>query len=728
MSSTLDSRLPVRRAVGETGQAAPRDAGRGPLGVGLVSVIVPHLNDYDNLDICLRLLQTQSFPADRTEIIVADNGSSWGFDAVCRLVGSRARVIEVADRGAGLARNAAVRVSQGEALAFIDSDCRPDKQWLEEGLAELRHADIAGGRIDVLVENPQRMTSAEAFESVFAFRNERYVRELKFTVTASMFVRRSVFEAVGDFANGVPEDMDWCERAGRLGYSIRFAPNSIVGHPARRTMVELKRKWRRLAIESCEGARRKGTAPGLVLLRHGAALLAVLPHAIRPLGSRRLPGMRNRLMAIVGLAQIRAYRLSIAYQAVVRQDENACPEARPSREPDLGVLLYFTLPATGKGVSYTLRSIGRELSGLHNHVEAIAPYGSAKRAENYRVTYTHPNVLRLIPTSKARYLLQRRLPVVGRAILRRNETIFIERARQAAASGPTIAYLWPGYSELLLHRLQEAGIPIVSEMINCHRGTAKNLLDAEYARLGLRPSHNITEKAVTEETNSLLLSDYIFCSNPHVEKSLVDHGISQGKIIPVSFGWDPHRLRGERQMMKRISGTTFLFVGSICIRKGAHLLMRYWAKSGIKGRLVMVGRMEPAIKQICQEYVRRDDIVIANYAAEIGAYYQSSDVFVFPSLEEGGPMVTYEAAGSALPLLVSPMGAARIADETTGVVLDPNDEEAWIQTMRRLDKDVELRRRLGSAAQRKAAQFVWSEVSKTRSVAFQGIVAAGVRH
>ena len=90
------------------------------------------------------------------------------------------------------------------------------------------------------------MTAAEAFESVFAFRNERYVKELKFTVTASMFVWRSVFDAVGDFINSVPEDKDWCERAWRQGFRIRFAPKSIVGHPARRTMEELKRKWRRL--------------------------------------------------------------------------------------------------------------------------------------------------------------------------------------------------------------------------------------------------------------------------------------------------------------------------------------------------------------------------------------------------------------------------------------------------------------------------------------------------
>jgi GT2 family glycosyltransferase len=304
--------------VGETERAAQLIRDRGPLDVGLVSVIVPHLNDYENLDACLTLLEAQSFPGDRTEVIIADNGSSRGLDAVRAIVGTRGRVIEVAERGAGPARNAGVGASQGDAIAFIDSDCRPDPRWLEEGLAELRLADFAGGRVDVLVEDPRRMTAAEAFESVFAFQNEAYVKGRNFTVTASMFVWRSVFESVGGFENGVPEDKDWCMRAVRQGYRIRFAPKSIVGHPARRTMPELKRKWRRLTIESCEGARREGRGPILVLARQWAALLAVVPHAFVPLVSSRLSGMRNRILAIGALARIRVYRLAIAHQTVLR--------------------------------------------------------------------------------------------------------------------------------------------------------------------------------------------------------------------------------------------------------------------------------------------------------------------------------------------------------------------------------------------------------------------------
>jgi len=306
---------------GETEPAKPAAASARAPSIDLVSVIVPHLDDYDNLDACLTLLGAQSFPRDRTEIIIADNGSSGGPDAVRRIVGARGRVVEVAERGAGPARNAGVQASRGEALAFIDSDCRPDSRWLEAGLAELQSADFVGGRVDVLVEDPRRMTAAEAFESVFAFRNEQYVKDRGFTVTASMFVWRSVFDAVGGFYNGVPEDLDWCRRAGRLGYRIGFAPNSIVGHPARRTMAGLRRKWRRLTLEWCEGARRQGRGSAFQLLHAWAVLLSIGPHALAIMTSGRLNGTRNRIMAVGALARIRAYRFLVAHRAVLRLPE-----------------------------------------------------------------------------------------------------------------------------------------------------------------------------------------------------------------------------------------------------------------------------------------------------------------------------------------------------------------------------------------------------------------------
>ena len=119
----------------------------------------------------------------------------------------------VNQRGAGPARNGGAAASRGEILAFIDSDCRADAAWLAEGMRALERCDIAGGSVEVLVNDPERMTSVEAFERIFAFNMERYVKEKGFVGSGNLFCRRTVFDAVGPFGTGVSEDVDWSHRA-----------------------------------------------------------------------------------------------------------------------------------------------------------------------------------------------------------------------------------------------------------------------------------------------------------------------------------------------------------------------------------------------------------------------------------------------------------------------------------------------------------------------------------
>ena len=89
------------------------------------SVIVPHYNDLDNLGRYVALLRAQTVPADQFEIIVVDNGSAAGLNAVRAVVGGAATVIACATPGAAAMRNTGVAAARGEILAFIDSDCRP---------------------------------------------------------------------------------------------------------------------------------------------------------------------------------------------------------------------------------------------------------------------------------------------------------------------------------------------------------------------------------------------------------------------------------------------------------------------------------------------------------------------------------------------------------------------------------------------------------------------------
>jgi len=95
--------------------------------------------------------------------------------------------------------------------------------------------------------------------------------------------------------------------------------------------------------------------------------------------------------------------------------------------------------------------------------------------------------------------------------------------------------------------------------------------------------------------------------------------------------------------------------------------------------------------------------------------FGKADVFVFPSLEEGGPQVTYEAALHGLPIIASPMGASRLGDtEGTMLIVNPADTVALAAEMERLAASVPLRRELGSIARQKVFDFDWDAVGRER--------------
>jgi glycosyltransferase involved in cell wall biosynthesis len=253
------------------------------------------------------------------------------------------------------------------------------------------------------------------------------------------------------------------------------------------------------------------------------------------------------------------------------------------------------------------------------------------------------------------------------------------------------------------------------EKTNCHRGTVKRILDEAYTRVGLAPAHGVSDESVVHEAEFLAEIDYIFCPNTLVWDSLREHDVPEEKLLSASYGWSPSRFPATAPLARRRGEVTFAFVGSICIRKGAHLLMEYWVRSGVKGRLLLAGRVEPAVAHLCKNLLSRDEIILCGQIEDVARVYRSADLFVFPTLEEGAPLVTYEAAGCGLPVVTTPMGAAGIIqNDLNGYVIDPYDADAWVETFRMLANSEELRHRLGAAAQENARGFTWPRVGERR--------------
>ncbi len=158
------------------------------------------------------------------------------------------------------------------------------------------------------------MTATEAFERVFAFDNERYVRRKGFSVTANLFCSRALFNRVGGFRVGVSEDTEWSHRALGIGARLAYAPRAVVGHPARRTWAELIGKWRRMSAERYALVK-VGPAGRLRWFVRSCALPAsAIIHTLRVLTTSRLVTVSQRLGALGVLYRLRFWRAGDAWR------------------------------------------------------------------------------------------------------------------------------------------------------------------------------------------------------------------------------------------------------------------------------------------------------------------------------------------------------------------------------------------------------------------------------
>lgn len=163
----------------------------------LVSVVIPAHNAAEFVGDAIDSVLQQSYR--HYEILVIDDGSS---DATASIVArySGVRLLRQPQRGAGAARNAGIRSSKGELIAFLDADdwWTPDK--LERQVALLASRPDVGM---VVSEHINVHTNAPSFvtdkRSTFDGDAVRGIFLNSMVGTPTVMVRRGVLHAVGLF-------------------------------------------------------------------------------------------------------------------------------------------------------------------------------------------------------------------------------------------------------------------------------------------------------------------------------------------------------------------------------------------------------------------------------------------------------------------------------------------------------------------------------------------------
>lgn len=187
----------------------------------LVSVIVPFRDRRPLLRELLDGLEAQTFTD--AEVILVDDRSTDGAadEAEGRAVGGRPVVVlPHAGDGAVAAREAGVAAAKGRILAFTDSDCVPDPDWLAAGVAAVEAgADLVQGHT-----RPARRRAP--------LERSLWVGDEGLYPTCNVFYRREAFDRAGGFDAGIARRYGFRpdERAQGLG----FGEDTLLGWRVRR--------------------------------------------------------------------------------------------------------------------------------------------------------------------------------------------------------------------------------------------------------------------------------------------------------------------------------------------------------------------------------------------------------------------------------------------------------------------------------------------------------------
>lgn len=118
----------------------------------------------------------------------------------------------------------------------------------------------------------------------------------------------------------------------------------------------------------------------------------------------------------------------------------------------------------------------------------------------------------------------------------------------------------------------------------------------------------------------------------------------------------------------------------------------------------------PLLRQVRELGLGNVDFPGPLQASELAAAFRAADVFVMPSLSEGVPKVTQEAAACGLPVvLFGYFEAPSVVDGTNGFVVW--DDKTFFGRIAQLLRDTNLRRQQRDAALAMAAAWNWDRLA-----------------
>lgn len=189
------------------------------------SVIIPAFNEEQNIETCLLSLTSQSYPRDKFEIIVVDNGST---DKTTEIASTYADLVLAKPEGnVGAVRNFGIANASGEIIICTDADCVVSHDWIEAGVTLLenfpRHAFGGGLR-------PRE--GASWVEKYWLLNDSGKSTQQRALMGSSIFMWQKHLVQLEGFNEAITsgEDTDLSERSTKSGLTVVVSAQLSVAH------------------------------------------------------------------------------------------------------------------------------------------------------------------------------------------------------------------------------------------------------------------------------------------------------------------------------------------------------------------------------------------------------------------------------------------------------------------------------------------------------------------
>jgi GT2 family glycosyltransferase len=203
-----------------------------------VSVVVASYNGAATLRACLLSLERLNYPD--YEVILVDDGSTDATPEIARLFPGVRNLRHERNLGLGTARNTGIYAATGEIVAFTDSDCRADEDWLHHLVGDLLRSGYAGmGGHNLLPPDDSAVAAAVMVSPGGPAHVMLTDRLAEHVPGCNMAFHKWALLELGGFDpvyRRAGDDVDICWRLQQRGYRIGFSPGGFVWHYRRNTI------------------------------------------------------------------------------------------------------------------------------------------------------------------------------------------------------------------------------------------------------------------------------------------------------------------------------------------------------------------------------------------------------------------------------------------------------------------------------------------------------------